>query len=74
MNICKGQRILNGYYASNEHEHEHDGDAFHSCESHVTLSIVADINSASIHSRAVKMKNLLRNKRPEMSVMTIQGR
>jgi hypothetical protein len=70
MKIFQEQQISNGNYASNEH----DGDSFGSCESHVTLFTVADINSALSRRTADKMKNLLWNKYPEMSVMTIQRR
>jgi hypothetical protein len=55
MKICQEQHILNGNYASNKR----DGDVFQSCESHVTLSIVAGIDSASICSMVDKMKYLL---------------
>jgi Mg/Co/Ni transporter MgtE len=70
MKTCQEQQVSNGNYASNEH----DTELFQSCGSHVTLSIVADIDSASICRMVDKMKNLLQNKYPEMSVMTIQRR
>ena len=70
MKICQEQQISKGNYAWNEH----DTELFQSCGSHVALSIVADIDSASICRMVDKMKNLLQNKYPEMSVMTSQRR